>query len=397
MNIHELIFSNERSFRVRRHLLFWTAWCTYYIITFMIPTHWIPAWNLDSPRPHIEKYGAGLAVVRILLSAVLIVTVHAILVYGILYFILPRYLSKTRNWVFTSALLLLFVCSIAFINYFNFVFSLWISTRKGYFTAMPEFEFIAPVWIRHILINYPTIIGLALSIKLLKNWYIKQQETVQLTREKINAELQLLKAQVHPHFLFNTLNNIYSFILNGSPRAPEMIKKLSSLLHYILHECDRPLVPLSKELSLLQDYMTLEKIRYGDKLGMNLHIQGNAEGKMVSPLLLIPFVENSFKHGTSRMLSHPWVRLDIHIEEYSLEFKISNNKPEKISDAAQKKGIGLSNVKKRLQLLYPGTHSLLISENEMSFDVILKIILHTSAEDFKGALQTKETKVYELA
>ena len=176
-----------------------------------------------------------------------------------------------------------------------------------------------------------------------------------------------------------------------------MIKKLSSLLHYILHECDRPLVPLSKELSLLQDYMTLEKIRYGDKLGMNLHIQGNAEGKMVSPLLLIPFVENSFKHGTSRMLSHPWVRLDIHIEEYSLEFKISNNKPEKISDAAQKKGIGLSNVKKRLQLLYPGTHSLLISENEMSFDVILKIILHTSAEDFKGALQTKETKVYELA
>ena len=144
MNIHELIFSNERSFRIRRHLLFWTAWCTYYIITFMIPTHWIPAWNLDSPRPHIEKYGAGLAVVRILLSAVLIVTVHAILVYGILYFILRRYLSKTRNWVFTSALLLLFVCSIAFINYFNFVFSLWISTRKGYFTAMPEFEFIAP-------------------------------------------------------------------------------------------------------------------------------------------------------------------------------------------------------------------------------------------------------------
>ena len=354
MNIHELIFSNERSFRIRRHLLFWTAWCTYYIITFMIPTHWIPAWNLDSPRPHIEKYGAGLAVVRILLSAVLIVTVHAILVYGILYFILPRYLSKTRNWVFTSALLLLFVCSIAFINYFNFVFSLWISTRKGYFTAMPEFEFIAPVWIRHILINYPTIIGLALSIKLLKNWYIKQQETVQLTREKINAELQLLKAQVHPHFLFNTLNNIYSFILNGSPRAPEMIKKLSSLLHYILHECDRPLVPLSKELSLLQDYMTLEKIRYGDKLGMNLHIQGNAEGKMVSPLLLIPFVENSFKHGTSRMLSHPWVRLDIHIEEYSLEFKISNNKPEKISDAAQKKGIGLSNVKKKTATSLPG-------------------------------------------
>ena len=96
------------------------------------------------------------------------------------------------------------------------------------------------------------------------------------------------------------------------------------------------------------------------------------------------------------MLSHPWVRLDIHIEEHSLEFKISNNKPEKISDAAQKKGIGLSNVKKRLQLIYPGTHSLFITENEMSFDVTLKIILHTSTEDLNGTLQPKEREVYEL-
>ncbi|HET6765821.1 MAG TPA: histidine kinase [Chitinophagaceae bacterium] len=397
MNGYDLIFSTEKRYRIRRHLLFWIAWCIYYIVSFLIPTHWIPAWNLRGPMTHIERYGIVLASVRILLAAVLITLVHAALVYGILYFILPRYLSKNKNLIITTGLMLLFVCFIAFINYFNFVLSFYVSTRKGYFATMPTMEFIVPVWIRHILINYPTVVGFALAIKLLKNWYVKQEETVQLTREKINAELQLLKAQVHPHFLFNTLNNIYSFILNGSSRAPEMIKKLSALLNYILHECDRPLVPLSKELSLIQDYMELERIRYGDKLSMNLHIQGTAAGKMISPLLLIPFVENSFKHGTSRMLTHPWVKLDVLIDTHSLEFRISNNKPEQKKEAIPKKGIGLNNVKKRLQLLYPGTHSLSIIENEMSYDVTMKIALHVPAENGKEVLSLEEKESYEFA
>jgi len=363
----------------------------------MIPTHWIPAWDLNGPMPHVEKYGIGLASLRILLSGTLTTIVHAALVYGILYFILPRYLLKTKNWIITTGLLVLYVCLIAFVNYFNFVFSFYLSTRTTYFDSMPTMDFIIPVWIRHILINYPTIVGLALAIKLLKNWYLKQQETVQLAREKINAELQLLKAQVHPHFLFNTLNNIYSFILNGSPRAPEMIKKLSTLLNYILNECDRPLVPLSKELSLIRDYMELERIRYGDKLSMNMHIQGSASGKMISPLLLIPFVENSFKHGTSRMLTHPWVNLDIAIDDKSLNFKISNNKPEQRTEPVNKKGIGLNNVKKRLQLLYPGNHSLFITENEMSYDVTMKISLYVNDENQREVLSINESDIYELA
>ena len=104
MNIHTLIFSNHRRYRIRRHLFFWTAWCIYYIVSFLIPTHWVPAWDLNGPMPHVEKYGVGLASLRILLAAVLITLVHAALVYGILYFILPRYLSKTKNWIITTGL-----------------------------------------------------------------------------------------------------------------------------------------------------------------------------------------------------------------------------------------------------------------------------------------------------
>jgi LytS/YehU family sensor histidine kinase len=272
-----------------------------------------------------------------------------------------------------------------------------ISTRMGYFEKMPDMNYIIPIWIRQIVFNYPTIVGFAVAIKLLKRWYLKQKETEQLVREKINAELQLLKAQVHPHFLFNTLNNIYSFILNDSDRAPEMIKKLSSLLHYILNDCSRQLVPLDKELSMIQDYIALEQIRYGDRLNLSLHIQGTVKDKMISPLLLIPFVENSFKHGTSRMLTHPWVRLDIHIEKDFLEFKLTNNKPEYNNESPGKKGIGLNNVKKRLQLLYPETHSLRIVESDMSYEVVMKIVLHSPEDKIKQDIVTNKKEMYELA
>jgi sensor histidine kinase YesM len=397
MNFYDLIFSDRRKYRFRRHLLFWTLWCLYFAATFLVPTYWIPGWNFKGPMPQIEKYGVGVSILRILMNCVLMTLVHMGLVYGILYYFLPRYLSKNRNTITITGLLCLFIIIVACFNYLNFLLSFSISTRMGYFKTMPGMDYIIPIWIRQIVFNYPTVVGFALAIKLLKRWYLKQKETDQLVREKINAELQLLKAQVHPHFLFNTLNNIYSFILNGSDKAPEMIKKLSSLLHYILNDCNRKWVPLDKELSMIQDYIALEQIRYGDRLNLSLHIQGSPKGKMISPLMLIPFVENSFKHGTSRMLTHPWVRLDIHIEKDLLEFKLTNNKPEYNIEPTGKKGIGLNNVKKRLQLIYPESHSLNIIESEMSYEVFMKIALHLSADKQIENAVTQTKEAYELA
>jgi len=331
------------------------------------------------------------------MNSTLMTVVHMILVYGILYYFLPQYLSKSKKRIGITALLIVFVIAIACFNYLNFLMTFSISTRMGQFEKMPDANFIVPIWLRQIVFNYPTVVGFALAIKLLKRWYLKQKETEQLVREKINAELQLLKAQVHPHFLFNTLNNIYSFLLTNSGKAPEMIKKLSSLLYYILNDCNRQLVPVDKELSMIQDYIALEQIRYGDRLNLSLQIQGSAKGKMISPLLLIPFVENSFKHGTSRMLTHPWVRLEIQIEKDFLEFKLTNNKPEHNSELAGKKGIGLNNVKKRLQLLYPETHSLNIIETEMSYDVFMKIALNLSEDKSKEDSFLHKKDAYELA
>ena len=381
MNLYNFVYSEHRRDRFKRHLVFWMTWFVYLIVTYLIPTNWIPAWNFNGPITHINKYGVGLAILRILMAGFLHTLLHMALVYGILYYFLPKYLIRNRNKVGTTLLLCCFVSLIAVLSYFNFVLALYISTRIGYFTSMPGMSFIIPLWGRQILFNFPTVVGFALAIKLLKNWYKKQEEVAQASKEKINAELQLLKSQVHPHFLFNTLNNIYSFIINESPAAPDAIRKLCNLLRYIIRECNEPLVKLDKELRMIKGYIDLEKIRYGENLNLKFDVSGTAADKMICPLLLIPFVENSFKHGASQMLAHAWVNVSIKVEEDELFFNLSNGKPISAEDKNSNKGLGLTNVKKRLAILYPETHSLSISDEMMIYSVSLKIPLYRLNEN----------------
>jgi LytS/YehU family sensor histidine kinase len=219
-----------------------------------------------------------------------------------------------------------------------------------------------------------------------------------------NAELLLLKAQVHPHFLFNTLNNIYSFILHKSPTAGELVSKLTHIIRYMTTECDRPLVSLSKEIKLLQDYIGLEKIRYGNRLDLQVQIVGETENKMIVPLLMIPFIENSFKHGASRMLDQPWIKLNIEVEEERMIFSLSNSHPNTNDNRNElalpssvvngKHGLGLKNVKRRLQILYPANHSLMINSEAESFTVHLEVPLEESHFVNPGLLTQSEIPTY---
>jgi LytS/YehU family sensor histidine kinase len=247
-----------------------------------------------------------------------------------------------------------------------------------------------------MLTSLPIVSGFALMIKLMKRWWLKQKETEQLANEKTKAELQLLKAQVHPHFLFNTLNNIYFFTLSGSPKAPEMINKLSGLLHYILNECNGPLVPLQKEIAMIRDYTALEKIRYGEQMNMTIEIQDDDAANFIAPLLLIPFVENCFKHGTSKMIEHPWVKLSLTTENSILHFFIINSRPLEAETQLKQGKIGLKNVKKRLQLLYPGAHELSIVSEPENFAVYLKIRLESTKSAATNS-ELKTTAAYEMA
>ncbi len=215
-------------------------------------------------------------------------------------------------------------------------------------------------------------------LKFFKDWQQKQRDNFNLQKENTNAELQLLKAQIHPHFLFNTLNNIYSFTLDKLPYAKDIVKKLEDMLHYMIEECEQPLVPVENEIKIIKDYVDLERIRYGNRLDMQFEITGNFDNKVIAPLLMIPFVENSFKHGTSGVLRDPWIKIFLQADEDMLHFSLTNSKPAKETGTVIN-GIGLSNVQKRLALLYPEKHYLLIESTTNTFTVNMQIPLQHTA------------------
>jgi sensor histidine kinase YesM len=384
MTRHELIFSDQRRHRIARHVIFWLCWWLAYYLLFHVPTLELKGWGFSREAAlatfrDSEKIGPIAYILKTLIFSSLLTVIipQAILSYVLLYWILPNYFYRKKNLLIVSGVLI----SVALVYFLIATQFRWFSVvGNNIFGTQPKrvsfYDFTVSVGrnvLRQEVNSLPLILGLAVMIKLVKRWWMKQQETEQVAREKTKAELQLLKAQVHPHFLFNTLNNIYFFTLSGSSKAPEMITKLSGLLHYILNECNQPLVSLEKEIKMIQDYVSLEKIRYGEDMNMSVELPDNLSNQMIAPLLLIPFIENSFKHGASKMLTHPYVKLRITVEDNFLHLFITNSRPE-IPDAEITKGnIGLKNVKKRLELLYPLNHELNIVEEPKNFSVFLKI------------------------
>jgi sensor histidine kinase YesM len=401
----DFIFSNERRHRIARHLAFWGLWCVAYLLLFQYPLHAFYGWSVNDAAgafDAIQQIGLPLFVLKTLIfgSLLSIVVPQAIFTCVLIYWVLPNYFFKKRN-VFVIAFILI---SVFVIYYFiasqfkvfaplgDYIFGL----IKHVPTFRERFDHVMYSALREQLSSLPVIAGFAVMIKLIKRWWLKQKQTEQLFHEKTKAELQLLKAQVHPHFLFNTLNNIYYFSLSGSPKAPEMINKLSGLLHYILNECNQPLIPLQKEINMVRDYMALEKIRYGE-MNMTIEIQEEGSEKLIAPLLLIPFVENSFKHGTSKMLAHPWLKLQMTIENNMLHFSVANSRPPEAETQLKKGNIGLKNVKKRLELLYPGTHELNIVSKPESFFVYLKVPLQETKDYVATNEEIKTANAYAMA
>ncbi|WP_202552036.1 sensor histidine kinase [Ginsengibacter hankyongi] len=414
MSSHDLIFSNRPAYRISRHVMFWVFWLVFgYSIT------WLPNnskefmpffsnWNYHELLQRIYKQQGGWLNSfynpfrnywwKYFLG-------HIVFTYTILYLVLPGYFSGKMNKIFLTIItLLLLAIYITWhyittsINFADMVEQGFPEKKQGIIVfrpIMPDHWYILATIAKSTLFELPIVAGLAITIKLLKRWWLQQKEAEELARGKARAELQLLKAQIHPHFLFNTLNNIYFFTLSASKQAPEMIKKLSDMLRYMLNECDRPAVPLEKELKLIQDYMALEKIRYGEQMNMTIELKGNYHNKMVTPLLLIPFIENSFKHGASKMLTHPYVKLSISIEDNHLLFLLTNNKPDMATPVSRNGSIGLKNVRKRLQLLYPGTHELNIVNEPESFIVFLKIQLQ-EAKPITTTEEEIQVQKYEL-
>jgi sensor histidine kinase YesM len=359
MSMLDFIFSKSFPQRIYRHVVFWLSLYLFSLLTYF--------------HDFLEKLGFKKWLLLQSVETFYHVITQMIFCYAVLYYLLPVFLNKKRYIAFTAGLLVLSTV-VYFIYYLEHIY--WFKAIHAYVGLKfrpPDIVY----WFTLIsfITYFPVSTSLALSIKMLKNFYNKQMENERLIRENVSAELQLLKAQIHPHFLFNTLNNIYSFTLNKSPRSTGLIKKLSGTLHYMINDCEAPLVLLNKEVEMIKDYMELEKVRYGKRLQMEVTISGEMDNKMITPLLLIPFIENSFKHGTSQVLEEPWIKLHIKAKEDSLFFELSNSKPFVNVVHPVRSGIGLNNVKKRLELLYPAQHQLSIETTEDAFTVQMLVPL----------------------
>ena len=199
--------------------------------------------------------------------------------------------------------------------------------------------------------------GLLIGFHMIRYGSRQQQLNQQLVISNQAVELKSLKDQINPHFLFNTLNNLYGLTSSNPEKAGEVVMRLSQLMQYMLYEGSLTKVPLRKEIEYLQNYLALERIRYGPGLHLSFQISGSTSQIMIAPLLLLPFVENAFKHGLSRQLGEAWLQIQLSVSPNELIFKVENSKPETTVQGTAT-GIGLPNVSKRLQLIYPDRHRL---------------------------------------
>lgn len=345
--------TNYRKYRIFWHLLFWLLYLLLFSVSYTI---------------HYDK----LSVLDVMIRFSITLPVDIFASYFTAYYLLPVFLLKGKYLKFILFFLLSAVIFILLqrvcIYYINLpIFYPEIQEKISFFNFDYIFSFF----------NIYAVVGIVTSIRLFKFWFKNQRATQNLREEKLEAELKFLKSQIHPHFLFNTLNNLYALTLDKSDQAPEVVIKLSNLLDYMLYEANDPKVSLEKEIKLIQNFLDLEKIRYRNTLEIDFELSGDPTGYYIAPMLMLPFVENSFKHGLSKQSTAPWMKIALKLERGLLHFTVKNSqaKQEKDKNESYTEGIGLKNVTRRLDLIYQKNYSLNIKDEADYFEIDLYINL----------------------
>jgi two-component system LytT family sensor kinase len=344
-NIYHLPFA---FFTKRPVATFFIHWMVWILVSFVF---YLPPWMTSKKFQWDAAFAHGV-----------LATVNFLLFYLVSFYIVPYFTLHKKKWFLTiliSVVLTFLFCYLKF--------------RLEQFRSDSLMQFVT--YIRsNILITFSVVV-LAFGYRSLLSFFWQLRISKELENQKLKAELSFLKMQINPHFLFNALNNIYSLtVIEKSQRAGYSILRLSDMLRYVLYEeeDDQHKVSLDKEIQQLNDYIDLEKLRHGDDMYLNFSIEGEAAGKRIPPLLLFPLLENAFKYG---LLSDPQKPIDVQLKitDRHLHFSVQNYKAHYQKD--KKGGIGLPNVKKRLELLYGSDYTFDIRETDHEFIVNLDLLL----------------------
>lgn len=350
MSIEKIIFGK---YRFISHIFFWVvAWC-FLLVMF---------------GHQYGNYTESLLFVSVIFAVSVATT------YFTLYYLIPEFLLKKRYAYFFLYAFYGLIISV----YLELMFSLI------YVVIITEFnKLLSPTVVDIFFLIFGTyiIVISASVIKMVKFWFLENNKSERINKERVEAELRLLKSQINPHFLFNTLNNIYALALEKSDSTPHAVIKLSKILDYLLYECNDSYVLLEKEINVIQDYIELEKIRYGKKVIINFLNNNDQTNLKIAPNLLLPFIENAFKHGVSRLRSNAYVNISINYINQELVFIVENNKNKQKKENIKSSGIGLQNIRKRLNLIYAKNYKLDIVENSTLFRINLNVKLNEIDEN----------------
>lgn len=333
--------------RLLLHIVFWITYLLFFVFQY--------TFYVRSYEPWQWSVSLGITIWPDIIAA-----------YFTNYFLLPRWLFKRKYGLFAAGFLLsalmITLLQRALILYIDLPIIFPEEAHTGFWNFNPFYT----------LINIYSVVAVFTAIKLFKQYFQAQRQRNDLEKQKKTSELALLKSQINPHFLFNTLNNIDALVATNQEKASDALIKLSDIMRYMLYDTATDEVNLEKEINYLESYIALQKIRLKQAEAIHFEVTGHCSGKRIAPMLFIPFVENAFKHGL-KDIQHP-VEILLECLSDELVFSVKNHYNTQVQrQKDQTKGIGLNNVKRRLELLYPGKYHLDIVKEDASFMVQLKI------------------------
>jgi sensor histidine kinase YesM len=328
--------------RILQHVLFWC-------LSFLILTN-------------LLKVSVEIKQIDLIYTAIFHVPI-LLIVYLNLKLLFPVFLEKGKYLLYSISVLALIAMGSGF---YIILFDSWIDyIFSGYY-------FIAYYGFFDISLYFVIYIFVTSLLRLARGWFQLQE----IEKEKTLAELKALKSQINPHFLFNSLNSIYSLSRKNSPHVPEKIIQLSDLMRHVIYNSDDDFILLSKEVEMVQNYIELQNLRTSENEKISMELVGDIDEKKIAPLIFLPFVENSFKHGLKSGAENAFVKIKLEVSGNDLSFEIENSKGKQVETENSKyKGIGIENVKKRLDFIYPGSYSLNIANSEKTYKVLLQVQL----------------------
>jgi len=330
--------------RITVHIIFWfCAWLFYFFYY--------------KRYSEINSYIFGASVINLLVAITTVYTFN--------YHLIPNILLRNKKRKFIA---FAFVTIVMFF-YIQLLLTIFLVIKllsDGY-RLFPEM-----IDIVMLFFNLFFVVFIAIAIKFYKRWNEKDFQEQKVQKEKVEVELQMLKTQINPHFLFNTLNSIYVLAMKQSEQTANTVMKLSDILDYILYRINTPKIAISNEIEIIENYIELEKIRFSNRVDLDFNTCLKSKDIQIPPMLIIPFIENAFKHGVAKSIEKSWMKISIKETNGVLHIMVANSKTQNKS-REKTGGIGLVNVKKRLNLLYDEKYQLNIFEKQMQYIVSLSI------------------------